>query len=206
MNFIKKLLSSKGKDKKKNPFTCDLIEETNIEIGAYSYGKPKIHRWSQKYGVRIGKFCSIADDVHLLVDGNHRSDWISTYPFGRLLENFPKNREHPTGKGNIEIGNDVWIARGAVILSGVRIGNGAVIAAASVVAKDVEDYEIVGGNPALRIAFRFSQEEIESLLRIAWWNWPIDKIREQLHLIETPNIEEFINHNLISDREENLHL
>ncbi len=194
MNLIKKWLGRKGKNK--NPFTRDLIEEKNIEIGAYSYGEPRIHRWSEKYRVQIGKFCSIADDVHLLVDGNHRSDWISTYPFGRLLENFPKNREHPTGKGDIIIGHDVWIARGAVILSGVRIGNGAVIAAGAMVVKNVEDYEIVGGNPAQSLGFRFSKSQIEDLLKIAWWNWPLEKIKDEITLLESQNIEEFIKRNI----------
>ncbi len=194
MNLFKKLLGNQ--DRNKNPFTCDLIKKKNIKIGAYSYGEPQIHRWSEKYRVSIGKFCSIADDVHLLVDGNHRSDWISTYPFGRLLEGFPKNREHPTGKGDIEIGNDVWVARGAVILSGVKVGNGAVIAAGAVVVKDVKDFEIVGGNPAQSLGFRFSKSQIESLLKIAWWNWSLDKIRDNIGLLESQNIEKFINNNL----------
>ncbi len=194
MNLFKKWLTKKSGNK--NPFTRDLIKKKNIEIGAYSYGEPQIHRWSEKYRVRIGKFCSIADDVHLLVDGNHRSDWISTYPFGQLLESFPKNREHPTGKGNIEIGNDVWIARGAVILSGISIGNGAVIAAGAVVVKDVDDYEIVGGNPARHLDFRFSKAQIEDLLKIAWWNWPLEKIKDEITLLESQNIEEFIKHHL----------
>ena len=199
MNLIKKLLNYKGK--RKNPFTRDLIKEDYIEIGAYSYGKPRIHRWSDKYRVQIGKFCSIADEVHLLLDGNHRSDWISTYPFGRLLKDFPKNREHPTGKGDIRIGNDVWIARGAVILSGVSIGNGAVIAAGAMVVKNVENYEIVGGNPAQNLGFRFSKEQIEDLLKIAWWNWPLKKIRDEITLLESQNIEEFIKRNTLEKRE-----
>ncbi|MCD6292272.1 MAG: CatB-related O-acetyltransferase [Deltaproteobacteria bacterium] len=194
MNFFKKLTSSKSKQKK--PFSRDLINEKNIDIGAYSYGEPIIHRWSDKYRVEIGKFCSIADDVHLLVDGNHRSDWISTYPFGQLLENFPKNQEHPTGKGNIKIGNDVWIARSAVILSGVSIGNGAVIAAGAMVVKDVADYQIVGGNPAHNLGFRFSKSQIEDLLKIAWWNWPLEKVREEIALLESQNINEFIKRNI----------
>ena len=194
MKFLKKLFTTR--DRNKNPFTCDLIQKKNIEIGAYSYGEPQIHRWSEKYRVRIGKFCSIADNVHLLVDGNHRSDWISTYPFGRLLTDFPKNREHPTGKGDIEIGNDVWIARGAVILSGVKIGHGAVIAAGAVVTRDVENYEIVGGNPIQNLSFRFSQPEIQALLKVAWWNWSLEKIRDNIELLESQKIEEFIKHNL----------
>lgn len=190
MNFFKKLFSPKKHNK--NPFTGDLIKKKNVDIGAYSYGKPQIHRWSDNYRVRIGKFCSIADNVNLLVDGDHRSDWISTYPFGRLLEGFPKNREHPRGKGNIEIGNDVWIARGAVILSGVKIGDGAIIGAGALVAKNVAAYEIVGGNPARNLGFRFSENEIKNLLEIAWWNWPLDRIREHIKLLESPDIDNFI--------------
>ena len=191
--MIKKLLKKK---KKRSPFTADLIDKKNIKIGDYTYGEPNIHRWSKEYRVSIGRFCSIAKDVHLLVDGNHRSDWVSTYPFGRLLEGFPKNSDHPTGKGDIEIGNDVWIARGAVILSGISIGNGAVIAAGTMVVKNVADYEVVGGNPGKSLSFRFSKTQIDALLKIAWWDWPLAKIATEISFLESDNIDQFIERNL----------
>ncbi|HIE07235.1 MAG TPA: CatB-related O-acetyltransferase, partial [Desulfarculaceae bacterium] len=191
-SLIKKFL----KKKKQSLFTADLIDKENIEIGDYTYGKPHIYRWSKEYRVSIGRFCSIADDVHLLVDGNHRSDWISTYPFGRLLEGFSKNCNHPIGKGNIRIGNDVWIARGAVILSGISIGNGAVIAAGTMVVKNVADYEVVGGNPGTNLSFRFSKTQIDALLKIAWWDWPLTKIASEINFLESDNIDRFIERNL----------
>jgi len=195
MGLLKKLFGGR-KSRTSSPFTADLIRKENISIGPYTYGRPEIHRWSKKYRVEIGKFCSIADGVQLLVDGNHRSDWISTYPFGRLLPGFPKNPGHPTGKGDIIIGHEVWIGRNALILSGTRIGSGAVIAAGAVVSKDVGDYEIVAGNPARSLGFRFSPTEIENLLEIAWWDWPLEKIRAQLDRLESDDISGFIASNL----------
>ncbi len=200
MNLVKKWLK---KNKSNSLFTRDIIKKDNIVIGAYSYGTPQIHRWSKEYGVTIGKFCSIADDVHLLVDGNHRNDWVSTYPFGRMLEGFPKNSNHPIGKGDIKIGHDVWIARGAVILSGVRIGNGAVIAAGALVVKNVADYEVVGGNPAQSLSFRFLQPQIDALLQIAWWNWPLTKIEAEIIFLESADVDKFIERNLPSANKHN---
>ncbi len=194
--LIKKRLLKKKK--KRSPFTVDLIDKENINIGDYTYGKPHIHRWSKKFRVSIGKFCSISEDVHLLVDGNHRSDWVSTYPFGRLLAGFPENSNHPVGKGDIKIGNDVWIARGAVINSGISIGNGAVIAAGTMVVKDVADYEVVGGNPGRNLSFRFSRAQIDALLEIAWWDWPLTKIAAEINFLESDNIDRFIERNLPS--------
>jgi lipopolysaccharide transport system ATP-binding protein len=200
MGLLKKWFGG-WKTRTASPFTVDLIQKENISIGPYTYGRPKIHRWSKKYRVTIGRFCSIADGVQLLVDGNHRSDWISTYPFGRLLPGFPKNPAHPTGKGDIIIGHDVWIGRDALILSGVRIGSGAVIAAGAVVSKNVDDYEIVGGNPARSLGFRFSPAEIEGLMEIAWWNWPLEKIRAQLDSLESNDISGFLASNLPTGRQ-----
>jgi acetyltransferase-like isoleucine patch superfamily enzyme len=194
MGFIKRLLRRRKRKKKvsDSPFTADRISGENIEIGPWTYGEPIIHRWSESYRVKIGSFCSIAEDVHLLVDGNHHTEWISTYPFGRRLPDFPKNPAHPAGKGGITIGHDVWIGRGALILSGVTIGSGAVVAAGAVVTKTVRPYEIVGGNPAAGLGFRFSPSEIEALLEIAWWEWPLDRIRKELALLESEKIGTFI--------------
>ena len=176
-----------------SPFTADRLDKENIRIGPWTYGEPVIHRWSKKYRVEIGSFCSIAENVHLVVDGNHRTEWISTYPFGRLLEGFPSNPSHPAGKGDMLIGHDVWIGRSALILPGVEIGSGAVIAAGSVVTRSVRPYEIVGGNPAASLGFRFSPAAIDALLEIAWWEWPLKKIRQELELLESGRIDEFID-------------
>jgi acetyltransferase-like isoleucine patch superfamily enzyme len=175
------------------PFTSRKIKKENVSIGDYTYGEPMIFIFSDKSRLSIGKFCSIADNVRIIVDGNHRIDWISTYPFGELIPSIPKNPGHPESKGGVSIGNDVWIGSSVIVLPGVRIGDGAVIAAGSIVTKDVNDYEIVGGNPARHIGYRFNPEEIAILKRIAWWNWPIDRIRENVNTLQSANVRELIN-------------
>lgn len=165
----------------------------NIHIGEFSYGNPLILMWTDKYELFIGKFCSISDNVRIIVDGNHRTDWITTYPFGLMIEGLQNNVGHPAGKGDMRIGNDVWIGLNSIILPGVQIGDGAVIAAGSVVTKNVHDYEIVGGNPATHIRNRFTGKQIAELKRIKWWDWPLDKIKANYQLLQASNIDEFID-------------
>jgi len=149
----------------------------NIVIGEYTYGQPLILDWTHKYRLKIGKFCSIAGNVQILLDGNHRPDWVATYPF-YLIEGVPKTEGHPSGRGDMNIGNDVWIGRNVIVLPGVSIGNGAVVGAGSVVTKNVEKYSIVAGNPARPIRYRFTSEQIEKLEKIKWWDWDIAKIKK----------------------------
>ena len=127
--------------------------------------------------------------------GNHRTDWITTYPFGHRLTNvFNKfNGEgHPKTNGDVNIGNDVWIGSNVTIMSGVNIGDGAVIANNSHIVKNVDPYTIVGGNPGKFIKKRFSDETIELLLKIKWWYWDNDKINDNLHLLCSNNIDDFL--------------
>ena len=130
----------------------------------------------------IGKFCSIAAGVTFVMNGgNHRTDWLTNYPFPV----FGHGWEHAMpeswpNKGDTVVGNDVWLGYGAVVMPGVRIGDGAIIATQAVVTKDVPPYAIVGGNPAQIIRFRFDEPVIERLLQIRWWDWPIDHITENL--------------------------
>lgn len=135
----------------------------------------------------IGKFCAIAKDVKFIMNGaNHKTSGFSSYPFyifGNGWEkSAPKEGELPY-KGNTEISNDVWIGYGATIMPGVKIGDGAIIASKSVVTKDVPAYSVCGGNPATHIKFRFEQPVIDELLRLAWWDWPAEKITENLEAI-----------------------
>lgn len=146
-------------------------------IGDYSYGPPEILFPNDEATLTIGKYVSIANDVKIMLGGEHRPDWITTYPLSYLYPEHQHIKGIPKTKGNVVIGNDVWIGRETLIMSGITIGDGAVIAANAVVVKNVLPYSIVGGNPARHIRFRFTDEEITRLLQIQWWNWPDDVVR-----------------------------
>lgn len=183
-----------------NFYTKDLLKnEVNkgvASIGEHTYGKPKIFHWGEEAKIKIGKFCSIADEVVIFLGGNHRTDWVTTYPFPALANDWPEAggiKGHPATKGNVIIGNDVWIGYGATILSGVTIGDGAVIGTQAVVTKDIEAYTIVVGNPAREIKKRFNQLQIEKLLEIKWWNWPIKKIKKNIELLCSGNVDNLLN-------------
>ena len=125
----------------------------------------------------------------------NRVDWVTTYPFGHIYQDVFDNYDgtgHPSSKGNVIIGNDVWVGRNVTIISGCKIGDGAVIACNSHVVKDVEPYSIVGGNPAKHIKYRFTKDQIESLLKIKWWYWEDKKINENLPLLCNSDIDKFI--------------
>lgn len=181
---------------KKSIFTQDLIKGENFQIGEFTYGCPIIHMWDNKTKLYIGKFCSISTDVHILLGGNHRTDWITTYPFNILSQNFPSANNitgHPSTKGDIKIGNDVWVGYGSTILSGITIGDGAVIAANAVVTKDVPPYTIVAGNPARVVKKRFDDVIIEKLLQIKWWDWPIEKINTYTTLLCSNDFDKILD-------------
>lgn len=134
--------------------------------------------------LKIGKFCSIASGATFIMAGNqgHRYDWISSYPFyySKLNEGAKDGFKRA---GDTIVGNDVWIGSEAMIMPGVKIGDGAVIAARAVVTKDVEPYCIVGGNPAKLIANRFSDDYRDILMEMKWWDWDIEKIARNLELL-----------------------
>ena len=166
-----------------------------MSVGKYTYGYPNVLWQNNDAKLVIGNFCSIAGNVNVYLGGNHRTDWVTTFPFGHIHQNvFNKyNGEgHPSTKGDVIIGNDVWIAANVTIMPGVTIGDGAVIANNSHVVKNVEPYSLVGGNPATLIKYRFSQEQIQHLLRIKWWYWDDAKINEFAHLMCNTNIDQFI--------------
>lgn len=182
--------------RKKGIYLKDKIQREGITIGEYTYGLPTIHKWTNKYQLKIGKFGSIAENVRIIVDGNHRPEWVSTYSFGELIPGVPKNPGHPEGRGNMEIGHDVWIGMSALILPGVSIGDGAIVGAGSIVTKNVGDYEIVAGNPAKHLKFRFTPEQITALKKIAWWNWDIEKIKKEIPLLQLGDVDGFIRKHL----------
>jgi virginiamycin A acetyltransferase len=181
-------LNDLEKLKKKYP---DRQPDTNIHIGAYSYGKPTIINYSSKSTVDIGKFCSIADNVKIILGGEHRYEWVTTYPFSVL--NGRLNQEDYKDKGDVVIGSDVWVGYGATILGGVTIGDGAVIGAECVVAKDVPPYSVFVGNPGRVIKYRFSDEVIELLLLLEWWNLGDSRLCELIPYIESEDYEALFN-------------
>lgn len=167
-----------------------------VTVGDHTYGGHRIYKWTDNCSLTIGKFCSIADGVRIIVDGTHRTDWVSSYHLSQLFTDIPNNPGHALGKGDMTIGNDVWIGIGATILPGVCIGDGATIGAEAVVTRNVLPYEVVAGNPAEHVKFRFTKEQIEALLKIKWWDWGIGKIRNKVYDLESTDIDKFIKENL----------
>lgn len=185
-----------------------VVNHPNIMVGDFTMYNDFVHdpRQFEKNNVLyhypinhdklvIGKFCSIACGAKFLfTSANHTQMSLSTYPFPIFFEEWGLDIQNITStwdnKGDIIIGNDVWIGYEAVILSGVTIGDGAIIGARAVVTKDVPPYTIVGGVPAKRIRKRFPDEVISTLLALKWWDWPEEKIAMHLHAIQSGRIDQ----------------
>jgi acetyltransferase-like isoleucine patch superfamily enzyme len=174
-------------------FISDNPDFSHIKSGKFSYGKPLIMGWdgTSETKVTIGRFCSIADGVRILLRVNHPIDAPSTYPFSRVM-GIDTREPYEWSRGPVVIGHDVWIGQDAVIMGGVNIGNGAVIAAKSVLTKDVPPYGIVAGNPARLIKKRFDDETIKALSDICWWDWPESLIRQHAQLLSHGKIGDFL--------------
>jgi len=191
----------------------EVINHPRIEIGEFSYYHnfailndyasflaPYLFPQSPDKLI-IGKFVQIAHGVRFITaSANHNMKGFSTYPFINFMmtsettsEDIAAMFKESSHKGDIIVGNDVWIGLDATIMPGVKIGDGAIIGAKSVVTNDVEPYTIVGGNPAKVIRKRFDDEAINILLAIKWWNWPIEKIEKNIDIITGDNIDDFWN-------------
>ncbi|MEQ8665480.1 MAG: CatB-related O-acetyltransferase [Rhodospirillales bacterium] len=154
-----------------------LPDYVQVGTGTYGIDRNTFQGLSPDVPVTIGKYCSFGPEVMVFCKADHPTDLVSTYPLRtKILDPSQGNRDAVT-KGGVSIGHDVWVGARAIILSGVSVGNGAVIGAGSVVAKDVPPYAIVAGNPGEIRKRRFSDEQIAALEDIAWWDWPVDRIR-----------------------------
>lgn len=185
-------------------FIKNTVDNPNIVIGDYTYYDDPENSENFERNVLyhfpfigdklvIGKFCALARGVKFIMNGaNHKLSGISTYPFQIFGNGWEKVMPGPGDlpyKGDTVIGNDVWIGYEALIMPGVKIGNGAIVSSKSVVVSDVPAYTIVGGNPAKPIRRRFELAEIELLESIAWWDWSIEKITENLAIIVSGDID-----------------
>lgn len=167
--------------------------DSRVSVGVYTYGAPALKMWSETDRIRIGAFCSIAEGVSIFGGGEHNTHWVTTFPLRIAFGDALAGRDgHPASKGETVVGNDVWIGDGAVILSGVSVGNGAIIGARAVVSRDVPAYHIVAGNPAQVVRIRFPQATIAALERIQWWQWPIDRIVTEIPQLCGDGVDEFV--------------
>lgn len=162
-------------------------------IGRGSYGDLEVVAFGEAATIEIGNYCSFAHGAKIMLGGEHRTDWATTYPFSAIDRRYSRFEGHPKSKGDVSIGNDVWVAREALILSGVTIGDGAVVGARAVVSRDVPPYTIVAGNPAVEIRLRFPPEIVERLRAIAWWNWPQARIDAAMAFLLSPDIQAFLD-------------
>lgn len=147
---------------------------SKITIGHRSYGTPIIR--GDISDLYIGRYCSIAQNVIVDCGFHHRVDFVTTYPLNVFFEKLKHITGHPKSKGDVVIGNDVWIGEGTILMGGITIGDGAVIGAGSLVTKNVEPYQIVGGVPARFIKNRFPAEQVAKLLKLKWWDKEEDEI------------------------------
>ncbi len=205
MADVRKIYPRSGE--KETVYLKNVISNPNIIVGDYTMYHDTLHDPKEfetnnvlyQYPIngdklKIGKFCSIACGTKFLFNSaNHALDSLSTYPFPLFFEEWNLEKEKVTdawdNRGDIVIGNDVWIGYEAVILSGVTIGDGAIIGTRAVVTKDVPPYTIVGGVPAKPIRKRFDEKVIEELLKIKWWDWTEEKIARNIENIKTGCIE-----------------
>ena len=170
------------------------IADGTLVMGNMSYYAPNVVKYKGDTGrVIIGNFASIAPDADFYVGGLHRVEWVSLYGLRAMLELPGAHEDGFThGRGDIVVGSDTWVTNGCTVMSGVTIGDGAVVGTKAVVAKDVRPYAIVVGNPAREIGRRFGDAQVDALLRIRWWDWPTELVKERVDALSSPDVDAFI--------------
>lgn len=168
----------------------NLHYQKKYSFGIGSYGLPKVHDWDEGSTLCIGAYCSIALNVQILLGGHHHGEWLTTYPFSSMLSgDLPRAS---FSRGDVLIGNDVWLCSNSIVLSGVSISDGAIVSAGAVVTKDVEPYSVVAGNPARHVRWRFDEPTRAALLEIAWWEWPLEEVSNIAPILCTGDIASLI--------------
>ncbi len=166
----------------------------HYRIGRGSYGDLTVRSWKEGTTLTIGQFCSIAAGVKVFLGGEHRTDWVTTFPFPALWRDKAGHiAGHPASRGDVVIGNDVWLGADSVVMSGITIGDGAVIGARAVVTRDVPPYGIVAGNPARLVRYRFDPQTIARLQAVRWWNWSDERIERHLPAMLSTDIAHFLD-------------
>ncbi|MND50711.1 Chloramphenicol acetyltransferase [compost metagenome] len=160
--------------------------------GTGTYGLPTVKDFGDGTTLKIGAYSSIASGVLIVLGGHHRTDWVTTYPFPAKLSEAAHISDYGGSRGDVIIGNDVWLCSQCTILSGVTVGTGAVVAASTVVTRDVAPYSIVAGNPARVVGWRFDERVRAELLASQWWEWPKEEVTQVVGLLCNDNIENFL--------------
>ncbi|RME56127.1 antibiotic acetyltransferase [Candidatus Parcubacteria bacterium] len=159
-----------------------------VKVGHGTYfNHATVYAWHEDDIFEVGSYCSIADDVVFLLGGEHFKDHVTTWPWYDFLDKAKGDRQlKNTSKGQVKVGNDVWVGHGALILSGVELATGTVVGAGAVVTKSTPPYAVVAGNPAKIIKFRFDQETIEGLLASRWWKMKPEELSKLYDLMDHP--------------------
>ncbi|MFJ9989319.1 CatB-related O-acetyltransferase [Pseudomonas putida] len=163
-------------------------------VGVGSYGVPEVTEFGEDSVLRIGSYSSIAAGVQILLGGEHRADWVSSYPFPAMVDGLEDITDYDRSKGDVVIGSDCWICTNAVILSGVTIGHGAIVAAGAMVTRDVPPFAVVGGNPCKFIRWRFEEPVREALLEAAWWDWPMEEVKQVARMLSSADLDAFLGY------------
>lgn len=161
-------------------------------IGTGTYGIPEVIEFGDDTVLKVGSYTSIAEGVQILLGGEHRTDWLTTYPFPAMVDEVRDIKDYAPCKGDVVIGSDCWICTNAVILSGVTIGHGAIVAAGAVVTRDVPPFAVVGGNPCKQIRWRFEEDVRALLLEAAWWDWPMEEVKAVARMLCSADQETFL--------------
>lgn len=200
MKFLQKLKTRKDRTRLRQMDKLARVSERlrqrypHHTFGTGTYGSPEVIEYDADTHLSVGAYTSIASGVKVMLGGSHRMDWVTSFPFPMMLDELKDVEDCNVSNGDVVIGSDCWLCRDAMILSGVTVGHGAVVAAGAVVCKDVPPYAVVGGNPAKFIKWRFDEQTRERLLASAWWDWPEAEVKAVARTLCSNDIEGLLDY------------